>query len=226
MTTFVALRTDPAECLACRAGAAAACGRRGLCVALGDSYPTVLAPAGCSLRAPPRRSVSPTPTCCSPARASRGHQLRRLLGATTSDLLNSQISAVTATNSSRHDDRRQAALVTEPRIPIPPWRTAPAALDSTRTSLESMLGSRLDSVYTTIQGHAALGARWSSSATARVFLLQLFPGRLRSGAATGTNQLADALDAVIATHVAKAGGITSSAISPSSTTPSAPRRPG
>src|SRR5690349_3098037 len=83
-------------------------------------------------------------------------------------------------------------------------------LDSTRANLESTLGSRLNSVYAAVQQQAA--------ATAKIVVLG-YPREFGSSSCLGSfgvtsterakaNQLADALDATISSHVSKFPGIT------------------
>jgi len=82
-----------------------------------------------------------------------------------------------------------------------------SALDSTRASLETVIGPRLDNVYATIMGHAAPGAKIVVVGYPREFSSSSCFGSFGVSATerTKANQLADALDGVIATHVARAG---------------------
>lgn len=89
-----------------------------------------------------------------------------------------------------------------------------AALDSTRANLETTLGSRLDSVFSTVKSHAALGATIVVLGYPHVFSGASCFGTLgiSSTEEAKANQLSDALDTVISNHATLDGVTYQSAI--------------
>jgi lysophospholipase L1-like esterase len=176
-------------------------------VALGDSFSSGVGTGSYSLSSACKRSVYAYPYLLSQQRANTALSFVACSGATTTDLLNNQLAALDATPTDivtvtiGGNDIGFANLIYQCTV-----ADCSAALDSTRASLESVLGPRLDTVYATIRGHA-LGAR---------IIVLGYPHEFSSSSCLGTygvsatertkaNQLADALDATIATHVSAAG---------------------
>ena len=113
-----------------------------------------------SLSSACKRSVYAYPYLLSEQRAGTSLSFVACSGATTADVLSSQILALDAAPASivtltiGGNDIGFANLIYQCTI-----ADCSAALDSTRLSLESTLASRLDSVYAAVQGHAAPGAK-------------------------------------------------------------------
>jgi len=177
-------------------------------VALGDSFSSGVGTGSYTLSSSCKRSVYAYPYLLAQQRANTSLSFVACSGATTNDLLSSQISALDSaptnivTVTVGGNDIGFSGLIYQCTV-----ADCSPALDSTRASLESVLGARLDNVYATIRAHAAPGAK---------IVVLGYPHEFSSSSCFGSfgvtatertkaNQLADALDAVIATHVANAG---------------------
>jgi lysophospholipase L1-like esterase len=130
-------------------------------------------------------------------------------GAKTSDLLATQIQAVTRTTTLvtmtiGGNDIGFANLIYQCTL-----SDCSAALDATRANLETTLGASIDRVYTTVRSRAAFGAKVIVLGYPRVFSSSGCFGTLgiTSTERAKANALADGLDQVIATHAA-ADGVT------------------
>ena len=188
-------------------------------VALGDSFSSGVGSGSYTLSSSCKRSVYAYPYLLSQQRPNTSLSFVACSGATTNDLLGSQISALDTaptnlvTVTIGGNDIGFAGLIFQCTV-----ADCSAALDSTRASLESVLGARLNNVYATIRGHTAPGAKIVVLGYPREFSSSSCFGSFGVSATerTKANQLADALDALIATHVTNAGlGFTyKSAISP------------
>jgi lysophospholipase L1-like esterase len=180
-------------------------------VALGDSFSSGVGTGSYSLSSACKRSVYAYPYLLSQQRVGTSLSFVACSGATTADLLASQIVALDAAPTSivtltiGGNDIGFANLIYQCTI-----ADCSSALDSTRLSLETTLGARLDSVYAAVQGHAAPGAK---------IIVLGYPHEFGSSGCLGSfgvsstertkaNQLADALDSTIATHVSRFPGIT------------------
>ena len=191
--------------------AAPAAGAADRYVALGDSFSSGVGTGSYSLSSTCKRSVYAYPYLLSQQRADTSLSFVACSGATTADLLSSQLPTLDSSPTSivtltiGGNDIGFANLIYQCTI-----ADCSAALDSTRLSLESTLGPRLDSVYAAVQGHAAPGAK---------IVVLGYPHEFGSSGCLGSfgvsstertkaNQLADALDATIAGHVSRFPGIT------------------
>jgi lysophospholipase L1-like esterase len=179
-------------------------------VALGDSFSSGVGTGSYTLSSSCKRSVYAYPYLLSQNRAGTTLSFVACSGATTSDLIQNQLSSVNpsttiVTLTIGGNDIGFANLIYQCTV-----ADCSAALDNTRLSLEGTLGSRLDSVYAAVQRNAAPGAK---------IIVLGYPHEFGSSSCLGTfgvtatertkaNQLADALDTTIATHVSKFPGIT------------------
>jgi lysophospholipase L1-like esterase len=202
-----------AVCVALAAAAARAASASPY-AALGDSYSSGVGTASYTLDSACKRGVYAYPYLWAQRHAGTTLSFVACSGATTTDLLTKQLPAVTSsttlvTMTIGGNDIGFANLIYQCTL-----SDCSAALDSTRTSLETTLGSRLDSVFTTVKSHAALGA-----AIVVLGYPHLFSGAgcfgtlgISSTEESKANQLADALDAVIANHATLDGVTYQSAI--------------
>ena len=200
--------------LATPAGAAAA----DRYVALGDSFASGVGTGSYTLSSSRRRSVYAYPYLVGQQRPDTTLTFA-CSGARTSDVMANQIQAVTATTSIVSitvggNDIGFADLIVQCTL-----SDCSAALDSTRASLPNVLPSRLDTVYGAIRSQAALGARVVVVGYPRMFTSVGCFGTfgISSTERTKANQLADALDGVIAARAAAFGLTYKSAIAPFST---------
>jgi lysophospholipase L1-like esterase len=189
--------------LATPAGAAAA----DRYVALGDSFSSGVGTGSYTLSSSCKRGVFAYPYLVAQQRPDTTLDFVACSGATTSSLMASQIQAVTATTSIVSvtiggNDIGFSDLIVQCTL-----GECSAALDSTRASLASVLNSRLDTVYSAIRNQAALGARVVVLGYPREFATFGCFGTLgiSSTERTKANQLADALDGVIAARAAAFG---------------------
>ena len=188
-------------------------------VALGDSFSSGVGTGSYALSSSCKRSVYAYPYLLSQQRPGTSLVFVACSGAKTSDLMANQIQSVDsattiATVTVGGNDIGFADLIYQCTL-----ADCSAALDSTRSSLESILGPRLDTVYGAIKGHAALNAKIVVLGYPRMFnssgCLSAFG--ISATERTKANQLADALDQTIAAHAATAGVTYKSAISAFST---------
>ena len=200
-----------AAAFAARGPAATAAGY----VALGDSYSSGVGTGSYTLNSGCKRSVYAYPYLYTQQRPGTSLTFVACSGAKTSDLLATQIAAVTSTTSLitmtiGGNDIGFANLIYQCTL-----SDCSAAVDSTRANLETTLGPALNQVFTTVKSRAALGARIIVLGYPRVFSSASCFGTLgmTSTERTKANALADALDQVIAAHAAVGGVIYKSAIS-------------
>src|SRR3954452_19396443 len=128
-------------------------------VALGDSFSSGVGTGSYSLSSACKRSVYAYPYLLSQLRAGTSLNFVACSGATTPDLINTELAAVTAsttivTMTIGGNDIGFSNLIYQCTV-----ADCSAALDSTRANLESTLGSRLDSVYAAVQRQAAATAK-------------------------------------------------------------------
>jgi len=183
--------------------------------ALGDSYSSGVGTASYTLDSGCKRSVYAYPYLWTQRHAGTALSFVACSGAKTSDLLSTQIGAVTGaatlvTMTIGGNDSGFANLIYQCTV-----SNCSAALDSTRANLATTLGAKLDSVYTTVKSRAAFGAKVIVLGYPRVFSGASCFGSLgiSSTEETKANQLSDALDGLIAAHAATDGVTYRSAIS-------------
>jgi lysophospholipase L1-like esterase len=183
--------------------------------ALGDSYSSGVGTGSYTLSSTCKRSVYAYPYLVAQKRSNTSLSFVACSGATTSDLLANQIAAVTSATSIvtltiGGNDIGFANLIYQCTL-----SDCSSALDTTRLNLESTLGSRLDTVFSTIKSHASLGAKIVVLGYPRLFSGAGCFGTLgiSSTEEQKANQLADALDQVLAAHAAADGVTYQSAIS-------------
>jgi len=177
--------------------------------ALGDSYSSGVGTGSYTLDAGCKRSVYAYPYLYAQKHPGTSLTFVACSGARTSDLLATQIQAVTSTTTLvtmtvGGNDIGFANLIYQCTL-----SDCSTALDTTRANLEATLGPALDQVYTTVKSRAAPGAKIIVLGYPRVFsgascLSSLGVSATEQGKA---NALADALDQVIAAHAA-ADGVT------------------
>jgi lysophospholipase L1-like esterase len=184
-------------------------------VALGDSFSSGVGTGSYTLSSSCRRGVYAYPWLVSQQRPNTSLTFVACSGATTSDLLASQIGSVTTgtnivTVTIGGNDIGFSDLIVECTL-----ANCSSELDATRASLGSFLGPRLDTVYTGIRSRAL---------TASVIVLG-YPRMFSSASCFGTfgitsterakaNQLADALDQLAGARAVAAGLTYKSAIVP------------
>ncbi len=198
-----------AVCVALAAAAARAASGATIYAALGDSYSSGVGTGSYTLDSACKRSVYAYPYLWAQRHAGTTLSFVACSGAKTSDLLANQIQAVTASTTQvtmtiGGNDIGFANLIYQCTL-----SDCSSALDSTRTSLETTLGSKLDAVFTTVKSHAAPGATIVVLGYPRIFSGAGCFGTLgiSSTEETKANQLSDALDTVIAAH-AQTDGVT------------------
>ena len=182
--------------------------------ALGDSYSSGVGTGSYTLDSACKRSVYAYPYLVAQKLRKTSLAFVACSGATTADLMATQLQAVTSTTSIvtltiGGNDIGFADLIYQCTI-----ADCSSALDSTRTNLESTLGARLDQVYTAVKTRAAAGAKIIVLGYPRIFSGASCFGTLgiSSTEEAKANQLADALDQVIAAHAAGDGVTYQSAI--------------
>jgi lysophospholipase L1-like esterase len=177
--------------------------------ALGDSYSSGVGTGSYTLDSACKRSTYAYPYLYAQAHAGTSLSFVACSGAKTSDLLATQIQAITSTTTLvtmtiGGNDIGFSNLIYQCTL-----SDCSAALDSTRANLETTLGASLDRVYTTVKSRAGFGAKIIVLGYPRVFSSTSCFGTLgiSSTERTKANALADALDQVTATHAA-ADGVT------------------
>ena len=184
-------------------------------VALGDSFSSGVGTGSYTLSSSCRRGVYAYPWLVAQQRADTSLTFVACSGATTGDLMANQIGSVTAattivTVTIGGNDIGFADLIVQCTL-----GSCSSALDSTRATLPTVLGPRLDAVYTAIRSRAL---------TASVIVLG-YPRMFSSAGCFGTfgisstertkaNQLADALDQLVGARAAAAGLTYRSAVGP------------
>lgn len=181
---------------------------------LGDSYSSGVGTGSYTVDSACKRSVYAYPYLWAQKHAGSALSFAACSGAKTSDLLSTQIQAVTSattlvTMTIGGNDIGFASLIYQCTL-----SNCSAALDSTRVNLETRLGAALDTVYTTVKARAADGATIIVLGYPRVFSSAGCFGTfgISSTERTKANALSDALDRVIATHAATDGVIYKTAI--------------
>ena len=194
------------------AGAGAAAGTT--YAALGDSYSSGVGTGSYTLDSACKRSVYAYPYLWTQKHAGTTPSFVACSGAKTSDLLSTQIQAVTSattlvTMTIGGNDIGFANLIYQCTL-----SNCSAALDSTRANLETTVGAALDRVYTTLKSRAAIGAKIVVLGYPHVFSGATCFGSLgiSSTEETKANQLSDALDQLSATHAVTDGVTYKSAI--------------
>jgi len=184
--------------------------------ALGDSYSSGVGTGSYTLDSACKRGIYAYPYLWAQRHAGTTLSFVACSGAKTSDLLANQIQAVTpsttlVTMTIGGNDIGFASLIQQCTL-----SDCSAALDSTRSNLEATLGSRLDSVFTTVKSHAALGAAIVVLGYPHVFSGASCFGSLgiSSTEEAKANQLSDALDGVLSYHAGLDGVTYRSAIGP------------
>jgi lysophospholipase L1-like esterase len=184
-------------------------------VALGDSFSSGVGTGSYTLSSSCRRGVSAYPWLVAQQRANTSLTFVACSGATTGDVMASQIQSVTATTgivtmTIGGNDIGFSDLIIQCTL-----ANCSSALDSTRASLGTVLGPRLDAVYTAIRSRA-LAARVVVLGYPRLFSSAGCLGTLgiSSTERTKANQLADALDQLTSARAAAAGFSYRSAIAP------------
>jgi lysophospholipase L1-like esterase len=182
--------------------------------ALGDSYSSGVGTASYTLDSTCERSVYAYPYVWAQKHPGAVLAFVACSGAKTSDVLRSQIQAVSSattlvTMTIGGNDIGFASLIYQCTL-----SDCSAALDSTRATLEPTLGPALDHVYTAVKSRAAPGATIVALGYPRVFSGVRCVGSfgLSSAEETKANQLSDALDALIAKHALADGVVYKSAI--------------
>ena len=181
--------------------------------ALGDSYSSGVGTGSYTLDSACKRSVYAYPYLFMQKHPGTSLAFAACSGAKTSDLLATQIQAVTSattlvTLTIGGNDIGFSNLIYQCTL-----SDCSAALDNTRANLESTLGALLDGVYNTVKSRAAFGAKIIVLGYPRIFSASCF-GTLgvSSTERTKANALADALDQVTAAHAATDGVTYKSAI--------------
>ena len=184
--------------------------------ALGDSYSSGVGTGSYTLDSACKRSVYAYPYLWTQKHPGTSLSFVACSGAKTSNLLATQISAVTSattlvTMTIGGNDIGFANLIYQCTL-----SDCSAALDRTRANLEATLGGPLDQVNNAVKSRAAFGAKIIVLGYPRVFSSASCFGTLgiNSTERTKANALADSLDQVIATHAAADGVTYKSAIGP------------
>ena len=177
--------------------------------ALGDSYSSGVGTGSYALDSACKRSVYAYPYLYAQTHPGTSLSFVACSGAKTSNLLATQIQAVTTTTTLvtmtiGGNDIGFANLIYQCTL-----TDCSAALDRTRANLETTLGGPLDSVYSAVKSRAAFSAKIIVLGYPRVFSSFGCFGTLgiSSTERAKANALADALDQVTAAHAA-AGGVT------------------
>jgi len=184
--------------------------------ALGDSYSSGVGTGSYTLSSACKRSVYAYPYVYAQTHPGTSLTFVACSGAKTSDLLATQIQAVTGTTTLvtmtiGGNDIGFANLIYQCTL-----GECSAALDSTRANLEAMLGAALDRVYAAVKSRAAFAAKIIVLGYPRVFSGASCFGTfgISSTERTKANALADALDQTIAAHASADGVTFKSAIVP------------
>jgi lysophospholipase L1-like esterase len=175
--------------------------------ALGDSYSSGVGTNSYTVNSACKRSVYAYPYLYAQTHPGTSLSFVACSGAKTSDLLATQLQAVTSattlvTMTIGGNDIGFANLIYQCTL-----ADCSAALDSTRTNIESRLGASLDNVYNTVKSRAAFGATIIVLGYPKVFSSVGCFGTLgiSSTERTKANALADALNGVIAKHAGDRG---------------------
>jgi lysophospholipase L1-like esterase len=184
--------------------------------ALGDSYSSGVGTGSYTLDSACKRGVYAYPYLWAQQHAGTALSFVACSGAKTSDLLSTQLQAVTSsttlvTMTIGGNDVGFSSLIYQCTL-----SNCSTALDTARTNLETTLGPALDQVYTSVKSRAALGATIVVLGYPRIFSGAGCFGTLgfSSTEESKANQLSDALDTVLAAHAAADGVVYKSAIAP------------
>ena len=182
--------------------------------ALGDSYSSGVGTGSYALDSACKRSVYAYPYLWAQAHPGTALSFVACSGAKTSDLLSSQLQAVTpattlVTMTIGGNDIGFANLIYQCTL-----SNCSAALDGTRANLDATLTAPLDSVYTTVKSHAAFGAKVVVLGYPHVFSGAGCFGTLgiSSTEEAKANLLSDALDQLMAIRAGTDGVTYESAI--------------
>jgi lysophospholipase L1-like esterase len=185
-------------------------------VALGDSFSSGVGTNSYTLSSSCKRSVYAYPYLVAQQRPNTALTFVACSGATTSDLMSSQIQSVTSattivTVTIGGNDIGFADLIVQCTL-----ANCSTTLDSTRASLGTVLSPRLDTVYGAIKSRAAPTAKVVVLGYPRMFSSVACIGNLGISATerTKANELADALDALLSARAAAFGFTYESAIGP------------
>jgi lysophospholipase L1-like esterase len=183
-------------------------------VALGDSYSSGVGSNSYTLSSSCLRSVYAYPYLLSQQRPNTSLTFVACSGATTSDVLNTQIASVTAstnivTISIGGNDLGFASLIANCVL-----ADCNNALNATRTTADATLSPRLDSVYAAIKSHMAGGAKVVVLGYPHLFSTASCLGTtgITATERNNANLLSDEIDRVISQHAAAAGFTYKSAI--------------
>jgi lysophospholipase L1-like esterase len=175
-------------------------------VALGDSFSSGVGTGSYTLSSSCRRSVYAYPSLLAQQRPNTSLAFVACSGATTGDVLATQVQAVTpdtniVTMTVGGNDIGFADLIVQCTL-----GSCSTALDNTRASLRTVLAPRLDGAYTTVRSRA-LGASVVVLGYPRIFSSASCFGTLGISATerAKANELADALDQLTAERAAAAG---------------------
>jgi lysophospholipase L1-like esterase len=176
-------------------------------VALGDSYSSGVGTGSYTLSSSCKRSVYAYPYLLAQQRANTALTFVACSGATTNDVMNSQISSVTSsttlvTITIGGNDLGFASLITACIT-----TDCNTALNNTRTSASSVLSPRLDQVYSAIKSRAAAGAKVVVLGYPRLFSSVSCFGTtgISSSERSNANLLSDEIDRVTALRAAAYG---------------------
>jgi lysophospholipase L1-like esterase len=176
-------------------------------VALGDSFSSGVGTGSYTLSSSCRRGVFAYPWLVAQQRPGTSLTFVACSGATTADLMASQIGSVTATTNAvtvtiGGNDIGFADLIVQCTL-----GECSAALDSTRATIATVLTPRLDAVYGAIKSRAAPAARVAVLGYPRMFSTSGCFGTLgiSSTERAKANLLAEDLDTLISQRAAAAG---------------------
>jgi lysophospholipase L1-like esterase len=203
-------------CVALAAAAARAATGATIYAALGDSYSSGVGTGSYTLDSACKRGVYAYPYLWAQKHTGTTLSFVACSGATTSDLLTKQLSAVTpsttlVTMTIGGNDIGFANLIQQCTL-----SDCSAALDSTRANLDATLDTALANVFGTVKGHASPNATIVVLGYPHVFSTASCFGTLgiTSTEEAKANQLSDALDTVIANQAQLAHVTYRSAIGP------------
>jgi lysophospholipase L1-like esterase len=184
-------------------------------VALGDSFSSGVGTGSYTLSSSCRRGVYAYPWLVAQQRANTSLTFVACSGATTGNLMATQIGSVVADTSIvtvtiGGNDIGFADLIVQCTL-----ANCSTALDSTRSTLAAVLGPRLDAVYSAIRSRA-LSAQVIVLGYPRMFSTASCFGTLgiTSTERAKANQLADAIDELSGQRAAEAGVTYKSAVAP------------
>jgi lysophospholipase L1-like esterase len=179
-------------------------------VALGDSYASGVGTNSYTLSSSCLRSTYAYPYLLSQQRPNTSLNFVACSGATTTDVMNNQISAVTGTTnivtiSIGGNDLGFASIIANCTI-----LDCNSQLNSTKASADAALTPKLDTVYSAIASRVAAGAKVVVLGYPRLFSTSSCLGTTGVSASerSNANLLADEIDRITAREVAKYSGFT------------------